>query len=47
MIVLGLILIIAGWIVGLGALESLGLLLVIVGLILNVVPIRGERHRYW
>jgi hypothetical protein len=47
MIILGIVLIIVGWWIGLSILELLGLILVIVGLFFMFVPIRGERRRYW
>lgn len=47
MLILGLVLVCLGWFLGISALETIGIILLIVGLILNLVPIRGERRRYW
>ena len=47
MIILGLVLVLLGWLLGISALETIGLILLIVGIILNLVPIRGQRRRYW
>jgi hypothetical protein len=47
MVVLGLVMFLFGWLLGVSVLQTLGIILVIVGLILNIVPIRGERRRYW
>jgi hypothetical protein len=49
-IVLGIILIVVGWLVGLGVLETIGLVLVVVGLILLLLgglghPVGGRQ--YW
>lgn len=45
MIVLGIILLIIGFIVSLSWLWILGIILVIVGIVLNLVPIGGSRRR--
>jgi hypothetical protein len=47
MVVLGVILLLLGVIFGIGILWTIGLILVIVGLILWLVPIGGSRHRYY
>lgn len=47
MIILGIVLLLLGWVFGISVLETLGFILVIVGLFFMLVPIRGERHRYW
>lgn len=45
MIILGLVLILIGWLVGLGILETLGLIAVVVGCVLLLVR-PGGRHWY-
>lgn len=47
MVVVGLVLMILGWLFGISILVTLGAILLVVGLILNVVPVRGQRRRYW
>lgn len=48
MIVLGLILLLVGWFVGLSILYYIGGLLLIIGLVLLVLgPARTGGHRYW
>jgi F0F1-type ATP synthase membrane subunit c/vacuolar-type H+-ATPase subunit K len=51
MIVLGLVLILVGWLVGLGILETIGLIAVIVGIILVLLgstpyAVGGRRHYF-
>lgn len=50
MVVLGIVLVVVGWLVGLGILTTLGVILIAVGVILALVgtahPIAGRRH-YW
>ena len=46
MIVLGLILLIIGFVAGISILTTIGAILLIVGLILNLVPIGGTRRRF-
>jgi hypothetical protein len=51
MIVLGLILLVVGWLLGIGILTTVGVLLLIVGLVLMLLggagrPIGGRRHWY-
>jgi hypothetical protein len=48
-IALGLVLVIVGWLIGLGVLETLGLILLVVGIILALLgtteyAIGGRRH---
>ena len=45
MIVLGLILLLLGLLVGPSILTTLGIILIVVGLVLNLVPIGGSRRR--
>lgn len=45
MVILGLILVIVGWLASINILTTIGVVLVIVGLILNFVPIGGTRRR--
>ena len=45
MIVLGLILLLIGLLVGPPILTTIGIVLVVVGLILNLVPMGGTRRR--
>ena len=51
MIVLGIILLLVGWLLGIGILWTLGIVLVIIGVILELLgmvgrPVMGRRH-YW
>lgn len=51
MIVLGVILILIGWLVGIGILETIGVLLLVIGLVLLLLggmghPIGGRGHWY-
>ena len=45
MIVLGLVLLLIGLLVGPPILTTIGIVLVVVGLILNLVPVGGTRRR--
>ncbi|MDO5504382.1 MAG: hypothetical protein Q4G67_14540 [Actinomycetia bacterium] len=45
MIVLGIILALLGWLLPMQALVYIGVVLIVVGLILNLVPIGGQRRR--
>jgi hypothetical protein len=47
MVVLGLILLLLGLITGPSILTTLGIILIVVGLLLNFVPIGGTRRRYY
>lgn len=47
MIVLGVILLLIGLIAGIGILTTIGAILAIVGLVLNLVPIGGTRRRVY
>ena len=51
MIVLGIILLVLGWLLGIGILQTLGIILIVVGVILELLgaigrPVMGRRH-YW
>lgn len=51
MIVLGVILVVVGWLVGIGILETLGVILLVIGAVLLLLgyvghPI-GPRGHYW
>lgn len=50
MIILGVVLVLAGFLVGIPILETLGVILLVVGVILLVVggtyPVAGRRHWY-
>jgi hypothetical protein len=51
MIVLGIILLILGWLLGVGILWTIGLILIVIGVILWILgaagrPLGGRRH-YW
>lgn len=51
MIVLGLILIVVGWLIGLGVLVTIGLVLLVIGIIFELLggigrPVFGRRHYY-
>ncbi|GAB98290.1 hypothetical protein BJY21_000901 [Kineosphaera limosa] len=45
MVVLGIILVLVGWLASISILTTIGVVLVIVGLVLNFVPIGGTRRR--
>jgi hypothetical protein len=47
MVILGIILILIGWLASISILLWIGVALVIVGLILNFVPIGGTQRRYY
>jgi len=47
MVILGLILLIIGPIASISILTIIGAILLVVGLILNLVPIGGTRRRYY
>ncbi len=47
MVVLGIVLLIIGFIAKISILWIIGLILVLVGLVLNFVPIGGTRRRYY
>ena len=51
MIVLGIILLVLGWLLGVGILWTLGIILIVVGVILELLgavgrPVLGRRHYY-
>lgn len=45
MVGLGIILVLVGWLASISILTTIGVVLIIVGLILNFVPIGGTRRR--
>ena len=47
MVILGIILLLIGWLAGIGILVTLGAILVIIGVILWILPIGGRTHRYY
>lgn len=47
MISLGIILLIVGFIVKVNILWSIGIALVVIGLVLNLIPIGGSTRRVW
>ena len=47
MIVIGLILLLLGLLVGPSILTTLGIILLVVGLVLNLVPLGGTRRRVY
>ena len=47
MIVLGLVAILLGWLLGISILLTIGVILVVVGLVLWFVPIGGRTRRYY
>jgi len=47
MVILGLILALVGWIAGISILLWIGVILIIVGLVLNFVPIGGSTRRWY
>jgi hypothetical protein len=51
MIVLGIILLVLGWLIGIPILYTLGIILIVVGVILELLgaigrPLAGRRHYY-
>ena len=47
MVILGVILLLIGLLASIPVLTTIGAILIVVGLILNLVPIRGERRLYY
>ena len=47
MVILGIILALIGWIASTSMLLSIGVILVIVGIVLNSVPIGGSTRRWY
>ena len=47
MVILGIILAHIGWFASISILLWIGVILIIVGLVLNFVPIGGSRRRYY
>jgi len=47
MVVLGLILLIIGFLASISILWIIGLILIVVGLVLNLVPVGGTRRRWY
>jgi hypothetical protein len=47
MVILGIVLALIGWIANISILLWIGVILIIVGLVLNFVPIGGSRRRYY
>ncbi len=47
MILLGIVLVLIGYLIGPSILGTIGLILLIVGLILNFVPMGGSRRRVY
>jgi hypothetical protein len=47
MVVLGVLLLLLGLLTGPSILTTLGIILIVVGLLLNFVPIGGTRRRYY
>ncbi len=47
MVILGVILVLIGWLASISLLLWIGVALVIVGLVLNFVPIGGTRRTYY
>jgi len=47
MVILGVILLVIGLVAGIGILTTIGIILAVVGLILNLVPIGGTRRTYY
>ena len=46
-VILGLILLLVGLLAGIGILTTIGAVLLVVGLIINLVPMGGTRRRVW
>jgi hypothetical protein len=47
MVILGIILALIGWFASISILLWIGVILIIVGLVLNFVPIGGSKRRYY
>jgi hypothetical protein len=47
MVILGIILVLLGWLLGISILYILGIILVIIGLLLWFVPMGGRTRRYY
>ncbi len=47
MVILGVILLIIGLVAGIPVLTTIGAILAVVGLVLNLVPINGNRRLYY
>lgn len=47
MVVLGVLLLLLGLLTGPSILTTLGIILIVVGLLLNFVPVGGTRRRYY
>lgn len=47
MVILGIILLIIGLVAGISILTTIGAILAVVGLVLNLVPIGGRRRVYY
>ena len=47
MVILGIVLLVIGLLAGISVLTTIGAILIVVGLILNLVPINGNRRLYY
>jgi hypothetical protein len=47
MVILGIILILLGWLTGISILYVIGVILAVVGLALWFIPMGGRTHRYY
>ena len=47
MIILGLVLLLLGYFLPMHLLLVIGIILLIVGLVVNFIPLGGSAHRYW
>ncbi len=47
MVVLGIVLLVIGLLAGISILVTIGAILAVVGLVLNLVPIGGKRRTYY
>ena len=47
MVILGIILALIGWLASISILLWIGLILIVVGLVLNLVPIGGSTRRWY
>jgi hypothetical protein len=47
MIALGIVAIVLGWLLGISILLTIGVILVLVGLVLWFIPFGGRTHRYY
>ncbi|MDQ1709168.1 MAG: hypothetical protein QOG49_553 [Frankiaceae bacterium] len=47
MVILGIVLLLIGLLAGISVLTTIGVILIVVGLVMNFVPMRGTRRRWY